>query len=132
MTPTSEYRHNRLEDAIEKLTEISSDLNKVIAVHEQRLNQQEKQVQTLEDVMEKRREESEVKLKDVYDTIKNEDRNIIQAVDRMREENLTQYEKLQDRITSMEEKIWMYVGGFGVLMFFIAYGPNILGLFGKK
>jgi carboxyl-terminal processing protease len=61
----ADYRNNRMEDAIEKLTEVSSDLNKVIAVHEQRLNQQEKQMGNLETVVERRREESEIKLKDV-------------------------------------------------------------------
>ena len=53
----ADYRNNRMEDAIEKLTEVSSDLNKVIAVHEQRLNQQEKQMGNLETVVERRREE---------------------------------------------------------------------------
>ena len=66
----ADYRNNRMEDAIEKLTEVSSDLNKVIAVHEQRLNQQEKQMGNLETVVERRREESEIKLKDVFNSEK--------------------------------------------------------------
>ena len=127
----ADYRNTRLEDAIEKLTDISSDLNKVIAVHDQRLNQQEKQMSNLEDVVEKRREEAEFKLKDVYDTIRAEDKNIVQEIHRMREETHTQYEKLQARITIMEQKLWMYMGGFAVVTFFLSYGPNLLKLFGK-
>jgi chromosome segregation ATPase len=126
-----DYRNNRMEDAIEKLTEVSSDLNKVIAVHEQRLNQQEKQMGNLETVVEKRREESEIKLKDVYDTIRSEDRSILEELNNMRQEASIQHEKLQDRITLMEQKIWMYAGAISVLFFFISYGPSLLKLFGK-
>ena len=125
------YRNNRMEDAIEKLTEVSSDLNKVIAVHEQRLNQQEKQMGNLETVVEKRREESEIKLKDVYDTIRSEDRSILEELNNMREEANFQHEKLQDRITLMEQKIWMYAGGISVMFILISYGPSFLKLLGK-
>lgn len=127
----ADYRNNRMEDAIEKLTEVSSDLNKVIAVHEQRLNQQEKQMGNLETVVEKRREESEIKLKDVYETIRSEDRSILEELNNMRLESNTQHEKLQDRITLMEQKIWMYAGALSVLFFLISYGPSLLKLLGK-
>ena len=130
MTAT-DYRNKRMEDAIEKLTEVSSDLNKVIAVHEQRLNQQEKQMGNLETVVERRREESEIKLKDVYETIRSEDRNILQELNNMREEANTQHKKLQERITLMEQKIWMYSGAISVLFFLISYGPSMLKLLGK-
>ena len=56
-----EYRQSKLEDAITKLTEISADLNKMIAVHELRLNQQEKTMDSFVDVLDKRREEYERK-----------------------------------------------------------------------
>ena len=41
-----ETRQSKIEDAITKLTEISSDLNKMIAVHELRLTHQEKSMDT--------------------------------------------------------------------------------------
>ena len=71
----SDKRMDKIEDAISRLTTISADLQKMLAVNEQRLIQQEKQVTSLEEVIEKRREESELKLKDVYDTIRVEDKN---------------------------------------------------------
>mgnify|MGYP006285665857 CR=1 FL=1 len=37
-----ELKQSKLEDAIAKLTDISADLNKMVAVHELRLQQQEK------------------------------------------------------------------------------------------
>jgi hypothetical protein len=124
-----EKRQDRLEDAIERLTEISSDLNKMIAVHEQRINQNEKSVSILETVVEKRREESDLKLKDVYDTIRIEDRNIISELDKMREEQKNQHAEISKKMTAMEKIIWIYMGGFTVVIFLITNGSAIFKLF---
>lgn len=121
-----EKRQNRIEDAIEKLTNISSDLNKMIAVNEQRLQQQEKQMSSLEDVMEKRREESEIKLKDVYDTIRSEDKHVIEEISKFRIESQQQHERISEKINKMEKIIWTYMGGFSVIVFLITYGPTLL------
>jgi predicted RNase H-like nuclease (RuvC/YqgF family) len=124
-----EKRQDRLEDAIERLTEISSDLNKMIAVHEQRINQNERSVSILENVVEKRREESDLKLKDVYETIRNEDRNIISELNKMREEQKNQHAEISKKMTAMEKIIWIYMGGFTVVIFLITNGSAIFKLF---
>ena len=64
-----EKRQDRIEDSINKLTEIANDLNKIIAVHDQRLLQQEKDSEVLFKMVEARRKEQEDKLQEVYDTI---------------------------------------------------------------
>ena len=120
---------SRIEDAITRLTNIQSDLSKMLAVHEQRLNHQEKQVGNLEEVMEKRREESDLKLKDVYDTIRKEDRNILDEISKLREEAAEQHKILSERMSEMEKRLWLYVGGISVIVFVLAYGPNILKVF---
>ena len=119
---------DRIEDAIERLTSISSDLSKMIAVHEQRLTQHEKQVTTLEEVVEKRREEAEIKLRDVYDTIRNEDKSILEEINKLRSEAASQHEKLTERMIVMEKTIWAYMGGFSVIVFLITYGPSLFKL----
>lgn len=126
-----ESRQNRIEDAIERLTEISSDLNKMIAVHDQRLLQQEKQMTSLETIVEKRREEGDLKLKDVYDTIRNEDRVIIIEINKMREEAQSLNEKLSTRIKELEKLVWTLSGAVSVIVFIINYGTTILKMFGK-
>jgi hypothetical protein len=115
-----ERRQDRLEDAIERLTEISSDLNKMIAVHDQRINHNEKIVSSLENVVERRREESDSKLKDVYETIRNEDKNIIIELNKMREEQKSQHAEISKKMSAMEKIIWVYMGGFSVIMFLIS------------
>lgn len=118
----------RIEDAIEKLTEISVDLSKMLAVHEQRLNQQEKQIDNLGGALQDFRGTSELKLKDVYDTIRTEDKNILEEITKIRVEANEQHEKMTDRITEMEKTIWVYMGGFTAIFFLLSYGQNILKL----
>ena len=122
----SDKRMDKIEDAISRLTTISADLQKMLAVNEQRLIQQEKQVTSLEEVIEKRREESELKLKDVYDTIRVEDKNILEELNRMRTEANLQHEKLSIKITEMQKVIWIYMGGFALIAFLISYGGTII------
>lgn len=118
----------RIEDAIEKLTGVSVDLSKMLAVHEQRLNQQEKQIDNLDGALQDFRGSSELKLKDVYDTIRTEDKNILEEITKIRVEANEQHEKMTDRITEMEKTIWVYMGGFTAIFFLLSYGQNILKL----
>jgi len=124
----TDKRIDKIEDAISRLTTISADLQKMLAVNEQRLIQQEKQVNNLEEVVEKRREESELKLKDVYDTIRVEDRNILEELNRMRTEANIQHEKLSLKISEMQKVIWIYMGGFALIAFLISYGGPVVRL----
>jgi chromosome segregation ATPase len=123
-----EQQSSRIEVAITKLTDISANLDKMLGVHEQRLNQQEKQINIIETVVEKRREDIEVKLYDVYDTIKSEDKNILTQLNSMRVESTSQFDKITEKINEIERTIWMYLGGFSVLIFLITYGKGILAL----
>lgn len=121
-----ERRQSKLEDVIEKLTDISNDLNKILAVHDQRLIQHEKIIMNIKDVIEKRREDTEIKLKDVYSTIRSEDKQIIDKIDEFRTESISQYKSLTDRINTIEKTIWTYMGGFSVIVFLITYGPSLI------
>ena len=128
---TLEVRQDKVEDAIARLTDISSDLNKMLAVHEQRITQQEKHIDSIDVVLEKRREESDLKLKDVYETIRSEDKNILIEINKLRSESSDQHTKLTTKIGEMEKTIWTYMGGFSVITFLLMYGGNILKFFGK-
>jgi len=124
-------KQDKIEDAISKLTDISADLNRMLAVHEERINRQEKNVTYLEDVIEKRREESDIKLKDVYDTMRSEDNKILTELNAIRKEAAEQHTKIGDRISSLENKMFMYIGGVSSIIFIITYGSQILKFFIK-
>ena len=126
-----EKRQSRIEDAIDKLTEISADLNKMLAVHEQRLSQQERSMDNIEDMVERRREEYDKKLQNVYDVMSKEDSKILEELEKIRTEQQSQHKEMSNKITALEKIIWTYLGGFSVLVFLITYGPKILELFTK-
>lgn len=124
-----ERRQDRLEDAIERLTEISADLNKMLAVQEQRLSQQEKSTSLIADMIEKRREEYDKKLENVYDVMRAEDNKVIKELEMIRSEQKKQHDEISKKLTAMEKIIWVYMGGFSVVVFLISNGANILKFF---
>lgn len=124
-----ERRQDRLEDAIERLTEISADLNKMLAVQEQRLSQQEKSTSLIADMIEKRREEYDKKLENVYDVMRAEDNKVIKELEAIRSEQKKQHDEISKKLTAMEKIIWVYMGGFTVVVFLISNGSNILKFF---
>ena len=75
---------DRIEAAIEKLATVSVELKSMLAVHDQRLNYQEKATGDIQVTVEKRREELDFKLKDVYDTMRDQDNNILQEITKKR------------------------------------------------
>ena len=101
-----EKRQDRMEDAIERLTQISYDLNRMLAVQEQRLSQQEKNVVNIEKIAEDRREETQARFK-------------------ILDEKIEEVEENQNKQIG-EIIIWTYLGGFSVLIFLIAYGDDLL------
>lgn len=119
-------RIDRIEQTIEKLTDIQVDLTKMLAVHEQRIQSSEKHVSSIEETLERRREESDIKLRDVYETMRSEDKNIILEIHKLREESTKQHQILTNKITSLEKYIWMYIGGFTVVTFLLTHGDKIL------
>jgi hypothetical protein len=100
--PDLEFRQSKIEDAITKLTEISSDLNKMVAVHELRITHQEKITDSIEIILEKRRDEYEAREGKIYDHVDQS------------------FEKLSKKITDLEKMMWIYGGGFALAAFVIA------------
>ena len=123
---TEERRLDRIEQTLEKLADVQIDLTKMLAVHEQRIQSSEKQVTSIEEMLERRREESDIKLKDVYNTMRSEDKNIIEEIHKLREESTKQHQILTNKIASLEKYIWMYIGGFTVITFIITHGDKII------
>jgi len=121
-----ERRIDRMEAVIERLSIIQTDLNKMLAVHDQRIDSNEKNVSHLEEVVEKRREESDIKLKDVYDTMRSEDNKILTELNSIRKESSEQHNILANKINEIEKRLWMYIGGVSVIVFVITNGSSIL------
>ena len=102
---------DRIEAAIEKLTSVSADLKAMLAVHEQRIIQQEKETSSLDLKFEKRRELMDEKLNDVYNTMRDQDNGILEEISKLRAESTEQHNILSSKINQLEKFIWMAIGG---------------------
>jgi DNA repair exonuclease SbcCD ATPase subunit len=126
-----EKRQDRIEDAIERLTDISADLNKMLAVQDQRLLQQEKEISIVLKTIEDRRKEWDDKLDGVYNTMRSEDHQILNKLDELKNEQKSQHDKILQKVNDMQKIIWMYMGGFSVIIFLLTNGAKILALLGS-
>jgi ferritin-like metal-binding protein YciE len=117
---------DRIEQTLEKLADIQIDLTKMLAVHEQRIQVSEKNVNSIEIILERRREESDTKLKDVYDTMRSEDKNVIDEIHKLRDKATEEHLQLTTKIAALEKYIWMYIGGFTVVTFVVTHGDKII------
>jgi hypothetical protein len=117
---------DRIEAAIEKLTDVSIELKAMLAVHEQRIGQQEKTSSELHIVVEKRRDELDTKLKDVYDTMRQQDNIVCDEIQKLRKESTEQHNILHSKINQLEKFIWMAIGGGIVVTWFLTNLANYL------
>jgi DNA repair exonuclease SbcCD ATPase subunit len=128
MEPT-DRRIDRMEEAIAKLTEISADMNKMIAIQDVRVNQQEKVLTLLEELMEKRRDETDArfnarreevdsKLKELYDRVNLEVENVREKLEESNKE-----------MRVIEKTVWMYVGGLTVFGFLSTHVDAVMKFF---
>ena len=122
----NENRFNKIDDAIQRLAVVAADLSKMLAVHEQRLTQQEKASDNVMEMVEKRRVEYDEKISDVYKTMRAEDNTILAEIKKSREDSSSQHKKLDEKIANIEKMIWMACGGGTVIGFLISLVVNYL------
>jgi len=99
----AEDRLDKIDDAIQRLAVVAGDLSKMLAVHEHRIAYQEKTAETIVASMEKRREEVDTILKDVYSTLRSE-------VSALRENSTKQHDEQNVKIEAIQKTLWMAVG----------------------
>lgn len=117
-----------MDTTLDRLVDIASDLKAIIAVHDQRINQQEKDTVAIALTIEKRREELDNKLKDVYNTIRDQDNNILKEICELRAESNNQHKFLSEKIASLEKYIFVAIGGGIVITWILTNIANFLRL----
>jgi len=101
----------KFDTAIDRLSEVSQSVDKMLALHEQRLATQEHQREILHNRI------SDLK-KDVTDNIKE-----------MRNENRVQHKAVEERLDRLEKWRWFVVGVATMFGFVLAQVPNISKIF---
>jgi DNA-binding cell septation regulator SpoVG len=112
-------RFDKIDDAIQRLAVVASDLSKMLAVHEHRIGQQEKTYENIVTSMEKRRTEIDTTLKDVYHTIKEENNAL--------KEYFTKENSAQNtKIDYLEKRFYMALGAITIIGLFASHIIKIL------
>lgn len=125
---------DRLDVTIEKLTEVSSTVSQLLAVQGNRLEFQEKVAEKLQDLVEKRRVETDGHVKDLHvkidrvekdlkEDINETHTDILKKIAEMQASGTKQHQeisdKMSDRIGRLEKWMWTIAGAATVLWFFI-------------
>ena len=116
----------RLDTTIDKLTDISSSVSNLLAVHETKLTSQEIISKQLSDLVEARRVETDDKVQLLHERISSGERELKESIDdqydelmkeikEMRAESTVQHNTLSDRITAMEKWMWTVIGGAAIV-----------------
>jgi chromosome segregation ATPase len=127
----------KLDTAIEKMGDVSNSIARMLAVHEEKLNKQERIDQELFTLVEKRKAELQVDVKELHsristvqrelsgdisetetrlmDALKNGMHDIKMCITEEHEGIKTQRNELEDRIRDLEKWRWIILGGSIVL-----------------
>ena len=115
--------HGRLDVAIDKLTDVSNSIHRMLAVHEEKLARQEEASVELEQQIEKRRSEVLTKIDDLHSRITTNTKEImINAAAQHAEQNKEIQkirEELSGRIGVMEKWRHVLIGGSIVVGFLL-------------
>lgn len=113
----------RLDTTIEKLSEVSSGINRMLAVHENRLEQQEETTRIIFDLLEQRR-------KEVIESMEKLKREIEQEATKSHAPILEKLDKVMKSTESFERWRYLVIGGAMVLGFLAARLPILQNIFG--
>ena len=115
--------HGRLDVAIDKLTDVSNSIHRMLAVHEEKLARQEESSVELEQQIEKRRSEVLTKIDDLHSRITTNTKEIMINAAAQHAEQNTEIQKIREdlsgRIGVMEKWRHVLIGGSIVVGFLL-------------
>ena len=115
--------HGRLDVAIDKLTDVSNCINRMLAVHEEKLSRQEDSSVELEKQIESRRTEVLSKIEDLHSRVTTNTKEImVNAAAQHAEQNKEIQkirEELSNRVGVLERWRWLIIGGSIIVGFVI-------------
>ena len=113
----------RLDIAIEKLTDVSNSINRMLAVHEEKIARQEEAIFDAEGLIETRRIELTTKIDDLHSRITTNTKEIMTAATLQHKEHTDDIQKLRNDLTTrvgvLEKWRWLIIGGSIVVGFLL-------------
>ena len=115
--------HDRLDVAIEKLTDVSNSIHRMLAVHEEKIARQEEAIVEAEQQIEIRRGELMVKIDELHSRITTNTKEIMNAAAEQHAQQNKEIQKLHDeinlRIGVLEKWRHVLIGGSIVIGFLL-------------
>ena len=116
-----EKLHVRLDDAFGKISEVSNCINRMLAVHEEKLSQQEEAVFAAEELIEQRRTEFSNEIKELHSRITTNTKEIMSIASKQHKEHSEAIQKLHTdinkRVGVLEKWRHVLIGGSIVIGF---------------
>ena len=116
-----EKLHVRLDDAICKIAEVSNCINRMLAVHEEKLANQEEAVFAAEELIEQRRTEFSNEIKELHSRITTNTKEIMSIASKQHKEHSEAIQKLHTdinkRVGVLEKWRHVLIGGSIVIGF---------------
>ena len=107
--------HDRLDIAIEKLTDVSNSIHRILAVHEEKIARQEEAIFEAEQKIEIRRGELLVKIDELHSRITTNTKEIMTAASQQHEAQNKEIQKIRDdinnRVGVLERWRYVIIGG---------------------
>ena len=92
--------HDRLDIAIEKLTDVSNSIHRMLAVHEEKIARQEEAIFAAEEQIEIRRNELATKIDELHSRITTNTKEIMTAASAQHEAQNKEIQKIRDDINA--------------------------------
>ena len=120
----------RLDVAIEKLTDVSNSIHRMLAVHEEKISKQEEAIVATEDHIEKRRDDLEKKIDDLHSRITTNTKEIMAAAALQHTEQNKEIQKIRDELSNrvgvLERWRWLIIGG-SIIVGFVVQKYMVIG-----
>ena len=122
--------HDRLDIAIEKLTDVSNSIHRMLAVHEEKIARQEEAIFQAEEQIEVRRNELTGKIDELHSRITTNTKEIMTAASAQHQQQNKEIQRMRDELISrvgvLEKWRHVLIGGSIVVGFmlhkFIEFG----------
>ncbi len=115
--------HDRLDVAIEKLTDVSNSIHRMLAVHEEKISRQEESIEDAEKSLENRRTELSSKIDELHSRITTNTKEIMAVASAKHIEQNKEIQKIKDeliaRVGVLEKWRHVLIGGSIVIGFIL-------------
>ena len=92
--------HDRLDVAIEKLTDVSNSIHRMLAVHEEKIARQEESIFQAEEQIEVRRSELSKQIDELHSRITTNTKDIMTAASTQHQQQNKEIQKIRDELIS--------------------------------